>query len=64
MMWLKKWVMRKSDEADDKILYVVELEKYARLLIHRYDLTKSVDEFDVHNLARAAKKLQAQYEED
>lgn len=58
-----KWMHEKlgaSASSDAELL--VRLEKYARLLIHYHDLTGDIRPEDLHNLARATKSLQAEYE--
>lgn len=53
--WLK-------DMTPEKILFLVELERHARMLVHYHDLVGDFDPKIFHGLARSAKKLQADYE--
>ena len=54
-VWLKE-----LDE--EKIMRLVDLERYARLIVHTHDLTGDVDAKALHGLARSVKQIQADYE--
>lgn len=47
---------------ESKLEDLLQLEKAARLLVHRYDLIGEVSTSDIHGVARIAKKIQSQYE--
>lgn len=53
--WLK-------DLDEEKIMSLVNLERYGRLLIHTHDLTGDIDGNAFHGLARSIRKIQASYE--
>jgi hypothetical protein len=53
--WLK-------DLDEEKIMRLIDLERFARLVIHQVDLTGDLDVKAVHGLARATKQIQADYE--
>lgn len=55
----RNW-LRDLDE--EKIMRLIDLERYARLVVHQSDLTGDLDTKSFHGLARATKQLQADYE--
>lgn len=54
-VWLKE-----LDE--EKIMRLVDLERYSRLIVHTYDLTGDIDNKALRGLARSVKQIQEEYE--
>jgi hypothetical protein len=55
----RKWVETLDD---DKIKDLVDLERYARLVVHYAALTGDLDPKAIHGLARAQRTIQVSYE--
>lgn len=56
----EEWI---REPTDDKIEYLVRLEKQVRILIHVFNLIGEVDAKAFHNLARLSHEIRKHYEE-
>lgn len=61
---LQVWIREETgiDPTVPAVQLLVDLERFARLCVHAYNLTGEVRPQDIHGLARAVKALQEQYE--
>ena len=59
----REWLSRNGmDVHNDKVNLIVDLEKHARLCVHRLELTGELSPSDLHSLVRIVHAIRVEYE--